>query len=105
VDLTVGEQVMVISCLLNKRKSLFFLLFIAAFVCFAWDIVDVRDEVHLIACPYSSLDNNVTTGIQSYFSYEPEPMLTFFSFAKKASVAISLQSSSPINFRAPPAWS
>jgi hypothetical protein len=96
---------MIISCLLNKRKRLFLLLIIATFVCFAWDIIDLRDEVHLIACPYSSLDNNVTTGIQSSFSCEPEPMPTFFSFAKKASVAISFLSSSPVNFRAPPAWS
>jgi hypothetical protein len=96
---------MIISCALNKRKSLFLLLVIATFVCFALDIIDVRDEVHLIACPYSSLDNNVTTGIQSSFSCEPEPMLVFFSFAKKASVVISFLSSSPFHFRAPPAWS
>jgi hypothetical protein len=97
---------MVISCLLNKRKSLFSLLFFVTFISFAWDIIDVRDEVHLIACPYSSsLDNNVTTGIQSSFSCEPEPMLTFFPYAKKASVAISFLSSSPFHFRAPPALS
>jgi hypothetical protein len=96
---------MIISRAFDKRKSLFLLLIVVTFVCFTLDIIDVRDEVHLISCPYSSLDNNVTTGIQSSFSCEPEPMFTFFSFAKKASVAISFLSSSPVNFRAPPAWS
>jgi hypothetical protein len=96
---------MITSCLLIKRKSLFLLLVIATFICFGLDIIDVRDEVHLISCPYSSLDNNVTTGIQSSFSCEPEPMLAYFSFAKKASVVISFLSASPFHFRAPPVWS
>jgi hypothetical protein len=67
--------------------------------------LDLREELHLLAGPYNSLDNNVTTGITSNAIFETEPVLLFCSVHRKSSVTISFLYLLPYGFRAPPSWS
>jgi hypothetical protein len=95
---------MLASSLLQKKKVLFFVLLFIAFTAFALDILDLREELHLLSCPYSSLDNNVTTGIASDFTVMTEPVLILRSIHQKSSVEISFLHLLPYGFRAPPTW-
>jgi hypothetical protein len=88
---------------LYKNRTFFFFILGVTFVAFAGDILDVRDEIHLLSCPYDNLDNNVTTGIQSSFAFEQKPVLAYFSLAKGASVPISFPITLAFHLRAPPA--
>ena len=57
---------------LHKRKAYFIaILFVVCFV-FTADILDLREELRFLPCPYSSLDNNVTTGITTSIVFETE---------------------------------
>jgi hypothetical protein len=88
---------------LHKSQALFLFILAVTFVAFTGDILDVRDEIHLLSCPYDSLDNNITTGIQNSFSPEQEPILTYFNPPKVSSVPISVLTTLTFYFRAPPA--
>ena len=90
---------------LHKGNTLFLLIVLGTLVAFAGDILDVRDEVHLLTCPNNSLDNNITTGLQSHFSFNFKPILAFFSLPGEPLVVISPFNPWSFNFRAPPAWS
>jgi hypothetical protein len=90
---------------LHKRKALFFVILFIAFSAFTADILDLREELGFLPCPYSFLDNNVTTGITSNFSFEMEPVLFSCSAYQKSSVKISFLHLLPFGFRAPPSWS
>ena len=68
-------------------------------------VLDVREELHILSCPYSSLDNNVTTGLISNFLFAPEPILIFCPAQWKVSPKISFLHLLPFGFRAPPSWS
>ena len=89
--------------LLHKKKVLFFVVLFIAFSAFTLDILDLREELHLISCAYTSLDNNVTTGIASDFTVMTEPVLILRSIHQKSSVKISFLHLLPYGFRAPPA--
>jgi hypothetical protein len=93
------------SDLFQKRKSLFLAILFVAFFTFTADILDLREELHILSCPYSSLDNNITTGIISTATFDPAPISVVFSHKKKVSVKISFIHLLPYGFRAPPAWS
>jgi hypothetical protein len=93
------------SSLLYKRKTLFFVVLFIAFFAFAADIVDLREDIHILPCPYSSLDNNVTTGIINDFSFSMEQIIILCSAYRKSSVKISFLHLLPYGFRAPPTWS
>ncbi len=90
---------------LRKRKILFLLIFFIAFTAFTADILDVREEVQIISCPYSSLDNNVTTGLISNFLFAPEPTLILCPAQQKVLPEISFLHLLPFGLRAPPSWS
>jgi hypothetical protein len=90
---------------LKKRKAVFFVILFIAFSAFTMDILDLREDLHLLSCIYSSLDNNVTTGITSRFTFEAEPVLILCSAHRKSSVKISFLHLLPYGFRAPPFWS
>ncbi len=94
---------MALSGSLYENRTFFLLVLAATFVAFTGDILDVRDEIHLLSCPYDNLDNNVTTGIQSSFAFEQKPVLAYFSLAKGASVPISFPIALAFHRRAPPA--
>ena len=64
---------MTASELFQKRKSLFLgILFVASFT-FTADILDLREELHILSCPYSCLDSNITTGLINTTAFTPEP--------------------------------
>ena len=96
---------MTASASLHKRKTLFLVILFIAFSTFTADVLDLREELHILSCPYSSLDNNVTTGITSTIDFKPEPVVLFCSAYQKTSVKISFLHFLPYGFRAPPSWS
>jgi hypothetical protein len=90
---------------LHQKKTLFLFILLIAFSAFTADIVDLREDLQFLACPYSSLDNNITTGITSNFSFSWEQILILCSDYRKSSVKISFLHLLPYGFRAPPTWS
>jgi hypothetical protein len=96
---------MTASSSLHKRKALFFVILFIAFSAFTTDILDLRDELHFLSCPYSFLDNNVTAGITSHSTFETEPILIFCSAHQKSSIKILFLHLLPYGLRAPPPWS
>jgi hypothetical protein len=96
---------MTASDLFQKRKPLFLgILFVVSFT-FTADILDLREELHILSCPYSCLDSNITTGLISTVAFSPEPIYIMVSEKKKASVKISFIHLLPYGFRAPPSKS
>jgi len=93
------------SASLHKRKTLLLVILFIAFSAFTADIVDLREELCILSCPYSSLDNNVSTGITSTVNFALEPVVLFYSVHRKLSVEISFLHLLPYGFRAPPSWS
>ena len=93
------------TALLPKRKTLFFIIFVIALTAFTADVLDLREELHMLSCPYGSLDNNVTTGLTSRFLFTPEPIFILCSVQRNVSTKISFLHLLPYSFRAPPPWS
>ena len=96
---------MTVSELFQKRKTLFLGVFFVAFFMFTADILDLREELHILPGSYGCLDSNVTTGLISTAAFNPEPILITVSGKKEASVKISFLHLLPYGFRAPPATS
>jgi len=96
---------MTASASLHKRKTLLLVILFIAFSAFTADILDLREELHILSCPYSSLDNNVSTGLTSNHPFEPEQILTLCSVQRKTTVNISFLHLLPYGYRAPPSWS
>jgi hypothetical protein len=90
---------------LHRRKVYLLLVLFITCAAFTADILDLREEIHILSCPYSSLDNNITTGVQGGFSFEPELIQKQCSLNEKAPVAISFMHLFPYGYRAPPIWS
>jgi hypothetical protein len=93
---------MTASASLHKRKTLLLVILFIAFSAFTADILDLREELCMLSCPYSSLDNNVTSGIINNFTFETEPIPILCSVDWKSSVEISFLHLLPYGFRAPP---
>jgi hypothetical protein len=93
------------SASLHKRKTLLLVILFLAFSAFTADILDLREELCLLSCPYTSLDNNVSTGLTSDHPVEPEQTLTGLSVQRIATVTISFFQLLPYGYRAPPSWS
>jgi hypothetical protein len=96
---------MTASASLHKRKTLFLVILFIAFSAFTVDILDLREELHILSNPYSSLDNNVTTGITSTDDFALESVVQLCSVHQELSVEISFLHLLPYGFRAPPSWS
>ena len=96
---------MTASASLHKRKTLFLVILFIAFSAFTADVLDLREELYILSCPGSSLDNNVTTGITSTVDFVLKPVVLFCSVHQKLSVEISFLHLLPCGFRAPPSWS
>ena len=96
---------MITSHLSRKRKILFLAALLLAFSAFTADILDLREELLILSSPYSSLDDNVTTGVNSGFAFTPEPALLLSSVQQELSVEISFMHLLPCGFRAPPSRS
>jgi hypothetical protein len=93
---------MTASASLHKRKTLLLVILFLAFSTFTADILDLREELHILSCPYSSMDNNVTTGITSNVDSVLDPVVLFYSVHRNLSVEISFLHLLPYGFRAPP---
>ncbi len=93
---------MIAADLFRKRKILFFAVLLLVFSAFTADILDLREELLILSSPYSSLDDNVATGVVSDFVFAPEPMLVLLSVQQMTSVEISFIHLLPCGFRAPP---
>ncbi len=96
---------MTASALLHKKKALFFVILLIAFSAFTVDILDLREELHILSSPNGFLDNNVTTGKTSDFSFNLEQNIILCSAYQKSSIKISFLHLLPFGFRAPPSWS
>lgn len=91
---------------LNRRKTLLLVLLLITFSAFAADILDLRDELGFLSCPYTSLDNNVAAGIPGSSPVTMEPQLIDLgAVSPRTSVNISFSYLLPFSFRAPPRWS
>jgi hypothetical protein len=90
---------------LYKRRSLFLITLLIAFSAFTADVVDLREDLRILSCPYSSLDNNVTTGLIHPYSFNPETIPKLCSVDWQSSVEISFLHLTPCGLRAPPSWS
>jgi hypothetical protein len=96
---------MTASASLHKRKMLHLVILLIAFSAFTADILDLREELHILSCPYSSLDSNVSTGLTSNHPFLLEQIITLCSVQRKAAVKISFLHLLPYGYRAPPSWS
>jgi hypothetical protein len=96
---------MTASASLHKRKTLFFVVLFLVFSAFTADILDLREELCILSCSYSSLDNNVSTGLTSNHPFDLEQILTASPIHRKTSVTISFLHLLPYVYRAPPSWS
>ena len=90
---------------LHKRQTLLFVILFIAFSAFTADVLDLREELCILSCPGSVLDNNVTTGITSNVDFALKPVVMFCSIHPKLSVEISFLHLLPYGFRAPPSRS
>jgi hypothetical protein len=89
----------------HRGKTLFLVILFLAFSTFTADVLDLREELHLLSCPYASLDNNVSTGITSAVVFMLEPVAPCWSVPLNSSVEISFLHLLPCGFRAPPLFS
>jgi hypothetical protein len=90
---------------LHKRKTLLLVILFLAFSAFTADILDLREELYLLSSPYSSLDNNVSTGLTSDHCFDLEWMLTLPFVQRTAVVTISFRHLLPFGYRGPPSRS
>lgn len=97
------KSVMTAADLFQKRKRLFLGVLLLACFTFTADILDLREELRILSCPYSYLDSNVTTGMISSAASNPEPIPIAASGNRAASANISFFHLLPYGFRAPPA--
>jgi len=95
---------MTASASLHKKKTLLLVILFIVFSAFAADIVDLREELQILSCPYSSLDNDISTGLTSNHSFELQILMVPF-VQRKAAVIISFMHLLPYGYRAPPSWS
>ena len=92
--------------LFHKRKTLLLVIILfIAFPAFMADILDLREDLHIISCAYSSLDNNITTGITNNVAFVLGPIVFFGSAYQRTSINISFLHLFPLGLRAPPSWS
>jgi hypothetical protein len=100
------EPSMTASASLHKRKTLHLVILFIAFSAFTADILDLREELYILSCPYSILDNNVSTGLTSNHPFELEYIITLSSVQREAAVNISFMYLLSYGYRAPPSsWS
>jgi hypothetical protein len=89
----------------HQRKTFFCVALVIAFAVFTADILDLREELGILSCPYSCLDNNITAVIANDTTFKTEPIVLLCSVHWKSSVKISFLHLLSHGFRAPPSWS
>lgn len=89
----------------QKRKTLFCVILFVAFCAFTTDIVDLREELQILSCPFGCPDNDFTTGIKRSAAVNYDPVPDMFFGTESVSVKISFLHLLPYGFRAPPMYS
>lgn len=91
---------------LRKTKLFCFIILFLTISIFTADISDLREELQILSCPYTTgIDDNITTGITVRFVFASSPVLTFSPVRGKSPVAVSSAHLLPCGFRAPPSLS
>jgi hypothetical protein len=103
--ITGRELSMIAFASLHKRKTLFLVILFIAFSAFTADILDLREELRILSYPYSSLDNDISTGLISNHPFELEQIVAVPFVQRKAAFKISFLHLLPYGYRAPPSWS
>jgi hypothetical protein len=96
---------MTASASLHKRTTPLLVVLFIVFSAFTADVLDLREELCLLSCPYSSLDNNVSTGLTSDHPFKLEQTRKVPFLQWKTTVKISFFLPLPYDNRAPPSWS
>lgn len=105
---------MTTSASLHKRGLLLLVTLFIVFSAFTTDVLNLREELYILSCPYCRLDNKVATGLTNNHAFKLEQIITLSSVQRKAAAKISLRQASvkisflsllPYGFRAPPTWS
>jgi len=96
-----------VSSSLHTRKVFFLTVLLIVFSVFTAEVVDLREELRIISCLNSYLDNDVTAGLVSSPASDTVPVITLRAIHQKSSVEISFLHLLPYAFRAPPltVWS
>ncbi len=89
---------------LRKKGAFYSIVFLIALTAFAADILDLREELHLLSCPGTYQGSNISAGIISHFTFHTVSILFVCSVIDESSVKISLHHL-PYCFRAPPSRS
>jgi hypothetical protein len=87
---------------LHKRKLFCLTILFITFSIFTADIFDLREELQILSCPYTGLDDDITTGMTDRFVLDSSAASTFNPVHRKSSVAVSSTHLLPCGFRAPP---
>jgi hypothetical protein len=93
---------MMASLWFHKRKALFFGVLFLAFSAFSADVLDLREELHILAYPYSCLDNNVSTGLTSDPCPVLEQMVISGYVQQNVFISVTFLHLLPYGNRAPP---
>lgn len=93
---------MVASASVNRKKAFFIALLFVVVSVFTMDVIDLREELQIIPCSDSCLDNSLATVITSSFAFETETLLILRSGHSNSSIAIKLLYLLPHGLRAPP---
>jgi hypothetical protein len=96
---------MTASVSLHKKKTLLLVILVIVFSAFTADILDLREELCILSCPYDSLNNDISTGLTSNRTFEPEQIPAASPVQQEATVIISFLHLLPYVYRAPPSWS
>jgi len=67
-----------------KNKLAFLIVLLIVFSAFTADILDLREELQVLPCPYSCLDDNITAGLADPVAIKTEP-IPFLCFVHLAS--------------------
>jgi|WetSurMetagenome_2_1015567.scaffolds.fasta_scaffold561321_2 hypothetical protein len=93
------------SASLHKRTTLHFIVLCIVFSAFTADVLDLRDEIYLLSCPYTNPDDNVSTGLTGDDPFKLEQLLEVPFLLWKVPANISFLHRFSCGYRAPPYWS
>ncbi|MHB8770593.1 MAG: hypothetical protein ACYC7J_06325 [Syntrophales bacterium] len=89
----------------QKRKLFCLLICVLTAFIFTADIFDLREELQILSCPYTGIDDDITTGMTDRIVFDPSPLPTFSSVLGASSVTIPSSHLPACGFRAPPGLS
>jgi hypothetical protein len=92
--------------LLREKRAFYSIVFLIALTAFSADILDLRQEIHLLGHQSGYLGGNITACIVSHVIFHTDSIPFVCSTVAESSVMIpSFPHDLPYGFRAPPARS